>query len=120
MNRRLFLLAGLASAGCATVPPTLLPWTPGETLAELEPLYDVVADRRGLRLIVASQGCTGRADWTFYAEPRPGGVALAFARRRLDPCRAPAGGRAELLFRWEELGLPPRARVAIVNPIGAP
>ncbi|WP_374468986.1 hypothetical protein [Phenylobacterium sp.] len=117
MNRRLFVLAGVALAGCATLPPVLVAPAEGEVLPELEPVFGVVAGRGGLRVSVASRGCTGRGDWVSYVEDRGGRQAVAFARRRLDPCRSLAAGRTEILFTWRELGLRPGPRLTLLNPV---
>jgi hypothetical protein len=138
VNRRIFLLATLALGGCASAPaapPTPAPSTPGPTrlptptpvpptaapqppapLAELEPLYSLVAGRDGLAIQVSSHGCTSKADFTFYVQRRSGFVSLAFARRRVDACKTL--GRAEITFTWAELGLDARTPVFLLNPIG--
>jgi hypothetical protein len=119
MNRRLFVLASLALAGCATVatPPAVAPaYGP---LAELEPLYSAVAGRDALTLRVATNGCTAKPDFTFYAERRSGAVTLAFARKRVDVCRSLAMGQQEIAFSWAELGVDPRTPVFLLNPLTA-
>jgi hypothetical protein len=118
MRRRLFLAAAFALAGCASAPagtPILAP--AGAPLAELEPLYRAEAGRDGLTLGVASNGCTAKADFAFHVERRDGAVMLAFGRRRVDPCRSFAMGRADLSFTWDELGVAPRTPVFLLNPL---
>jgi len=117
VNRRAFTLAALALAGCATAPPRVTPAASG--LAELEPLYRADAGREALTLSVASNGCTAKADFTFYVERRGGVVSAAFARRRVDPCKSFAMGRAEIAFTWTELGVEPREQVFLLNPVTA-
>jgi hypothetical protein len=119
MNRRLFLAAALALAGCATVPPPRA-LTPAETaLGELEPLYAATAGREAIVISVPSNGCTAKADFAFYVERRGQAVTLAFARKRLDSCKSFAMGRTELSFTWAELGLAPRTPVFLLNPLVA-
>ena len=115
MNRRLFVFAALALAGCATVAP---PPAPG-ALGELEPLYSAQAGREALKIRVASNGCTAKADFAFYVERRGEAVTLAFGRKRVDPCKSFVMGQTELSFTWEELGLAPRAPVFLLNPLVA-
>jgi hypothetical protein len=117
MRRRVFLLAVLALAGCASAPaPGVAPGTP---LGELEPVYRAEAGREALTISVASNGCTAKADFAFSLERRGGELALAFARKRVDPCRSFAIGRTDLVFTWAELGVPARAQVFLLNPLAA-
>ena len=116
MNRRLFFLASLALGGCATMAPT--PSGP-PPLAELESLYSAVAGRETLTIRVASNGCTAKPDFSFYVERRGGTVAIAFARKRVDPCKSFAMGKAEIAFTWAELGVEPMAPLFVLNPVTA-
>ena len=116
MNRRLFVLAALALAGCAATPPPRL--SPAEpVLPELEPLYAAVAGRDALTIRVNSNGCTQKADFAFHLERRGEAVTLAFGRKRIDPCKSFAPGNVELAFTWEELGVPARTPVFLLNPL---
>lgn len=117
MNRRLLILSGLALlAGCAT-PRVVAP--AGSPLAELEPLYAARASREALVISVASNGCTEKADFAFYVERRGEAATLAFGRKRLDPCQSFAMGRTELSFSYEELGVPGRTPLFLLNPMTA-
>jgi len=117
MNRRLFVLSALALGGCATV--GVSPAGPPAPLAELEPLFSAVAGRDGLTIQVNSNGCTAKADFAFYLQRRAGTASLAFARKRVDPCKSFAQGRADIAFTWAELGLEPRSPVFVLNPLTA-
>ena len=116
MTRRLFLLASLALGGCASV--GVAPAGPPAPLAELEPLYSARATAEGLAIRVASRGCTAKPDFAFYVERRGGAATLAFGRRHVDVCKAPAAATEELTFTWTELGLDPKAPVFLLNPVG--
>lgn len=118
MNRRLFVLTALAVCGCATTPAALLP-PPDGPLPELEPLYGAVAGREALTIRVGSNGCTAKADFTFYVERRGPTPTLAFARKRVDTCRSFAMGSTQLVFSWAELGLDGRRPVVLLNPLTA-
>lgn len=118
MNRRLFVLAALAVAGCATRPPPVVA-PAGSPLAELEPIYRIEATRRSLVIRVGSRGCTAKADFAFYLERRGGAVTLAFGRRRVEVCPSPSPGHADISFSWAELGVPPRTPVFLLNPLAA-
>lgn len=117
MDRRLFLLAFAALAGCATLPPPAPAPTP--PYGELEPVYAARAGREGLTLRVGSNGCTARPDFAFYVEKKGEAVQIAFARRRLDACKSFAMGSTEIAFTWAELGLAPRTPVFLLNPLTA-
>ncbi|MEW5684582.1 MAG: hypothetical protein AB1942_06665 [Pseudomonadota bacterium] len=117
MDRRLFLLAALALCGCAGGARVVAP--AGAPLAELEPLYRAEAGRDALTISVASNGCTAKADFAFHLEREGETVTLAFARKRIDRCQSFAMGRTDLTFTWDELGVPARAPVFLLNPMTA-
>ncbi|MDP3747209.1 MAG: hypothetical protein Q8Q88_09200 [Phenylobacterium sp.] len=119
MNRRLFLVAGLALvSGCATAaPPIVAP--AGSALSELEPLYSASAGREALTIRVSSNGCTRKEDFSFFVERRGEAVTLAFGRKRLDPCRSFAMGHTDLTFTYEELGVGQRTPLFLLNPFAA-
>ncbi len=117
MDRRHFVLAALALGGCATfrgAPPLA---SGPKILPELEPLYAAFSGREGLRIKVASNGCTAKADVAFYVERRGHGVAIAFGRKHVEACKSSLKSQAELAFTWEELGLAPNVRIFLLNPI---
>jgi hypothetical protein len=111
-------VAALALGGCATMTPPVAAPAP-RALAELEPLYSAQASREALKIRVASNGCTAKADFAFYLERRGEAAALAFGRKHVDACRSFAQGQTELSFTWEELGLAPHAAVVLLNPLTA-
>lgn len=119
MDRRAFLLAALALAGCATAGPPQRLAPSAAPLAELEPLFSARAGREALVISVGSNGCTTKDDFAFHLERRGEAATLAFARRRIDTCKAFARGRAELAFTWQELGVRPGDPVFLLNPLAA-
>lgn len=120
MNRRLFVLAALALAGCASVPPpTTKIIAPASPLGELEPLFGAGAGRNALTIRVSSNGCTRKEDFAFYVERKGEAVTLSFGRKRLDTCKSFVMGHQDLAFSWAELGLPPRSPVFLLNPLVA-
>lgn len=118
MNRRLFVLAALALAGCASLPPPKIV-APAAPLGELEPLFAARAGPDALTIRVSSNGCTRKDDFAFYVERRGEAVTLSFGRKRLDTCKSFAMGHEDLAFSWAELGLPPSAPVFLLNPLVA-
>jgi hypothetical protein len=120
LSRRLILTfaACALAAGCATAPRTTTVVAPaGSPFGELEPLYAAEAGRGALTIRVSSNGCTQKADFAHFVERKGAGVALAFGRRRLDPCRSFAMGQASLVFTYEELGVEPGAAIFLLNPM---
>ncbi|MBP7705365.1 MAG: hypothetical protein KA105_08820 [Caulobacter sp.] len=115
MNRRLFVIAGtLLLVGCAT--PTVYS-APDVGMVELEPLLAASVAADALTIRVTSTGCTAKDGFAFFVEKGGGRYAVAFARRRLDLCKA-APTPVDLTWSFEELGLPRGAAVAVVNPLG--
>ncbi len=107
-----FAAAALTLAGCATTPVLVA----GETLPELEPLLAARAGAGALTIRVRSRGCAAKADFVFRVDRRDGRAVVAFARRRLETCKGPVGV-ADLVFRYDELGLTRGERIVIANPI---
>ena len=91
-SRRLMLLGAVALlAGCATNPPAVM--APTSAYEELEPVFAVSSAYEAISIRVSSNGCTTKADFTFYVERRGGGgAAVAFARTNPDNCRSFARG----------------------------
>jgi hypothetical protein len=121
LDRRRLLAAGLflALGGCAGRGGVTLVAGGRNGPAELEALSAVEVDATGLTLRVASTGCTTREDFTFYVDRSGPQPAVAFARKRLDLCRREPT-TAAVRFSYQELGLPGRGRLAVLNPVAAP
>jgi len=113
MDRRAFLLG---AGAVAMAPAALAQDAPEPAPAELEPVHKVVADRRGLTVRVTTHGCTAKADFAHFTEPKGQTTTIAFARRRLDRCGQRAG-QLDILFSYEELGLAPDEPVMVLNPL---
>jgi hypothetical protein len=117
MNRRFFLLGGLAVlSACATAPIQVARPRDAE-LGELEGLYAVHTGRHGLTISVVSRGCTRREDFAVFSEPAGEAVSLSFARRRVETCPTGSRTRSQILFGWHELSLTPGQRFYVRNPI---
>jgi hypothetical protein len=84
--------------------------------AELEPVHKVVADKLGLTIRVTTHGCTRKADFAHFTEPKGQTATIAFARKRLDRCGQRAG-QLDILFSYEELGLARDEPVMVLNPL---
>ncbi|SFK32936.1 hypothetical protein [Caulobacter sp. UNC279MFTsu5.1] len=117
-DRRRLLAAGLllALGGCAGRGGVTLVARPGQEAGELEALRGAQAGPSGLVLKVVSHGCTTKADFAFYAGQDGRDRTIAFARKRLDVCKA-APSLAELSFSYQELGLDGAGTVRLLNPL---
>jgi hypothetical protein len=113
MDRRALLLAMAAAALAA---PAFAQDVPEPAPAELEPVHKVIADRHGLTIRVTTHGCTTKADFAHFTEPKGQAITIAFARRRLDRCRS-GESQLDILFSYEELGLTPGQPVMVLNPL---
>jgi len=113
-----FAGAAVALTGCVTTPARVAA-SRDETWPELESLLAVEAASDVLTIRVASKGCTAKADFVFRVERRDDHALVAFARRRVETCKGPAGS-ATLTFGYAELGLTPGERVVIANPVLSP
>jgi hypothetical protein len=118
LDRRRLLAAGLllVLGGCAGRGGVTLVVRPGPEAGELEALRGAVAGPTGLSLKVASTGCTTKADFAFYVEHDGRSETIAFARRRLDVCRA-APSVVEVSFSYGELGIADAGAVRLLNPV---
>lgn len=119
-SRRGFVFAGAALGlfGCTTT-PGLQAAAPGEIFPELEALLGADAGADALVIRVTSKGCAAKGDFVFRVDRNAGHAVVAFARRRLEMCKGPAGA-AELRFGYAELGLARGERIVIANPISPP
>ena len=117
-DRRRLLAAGLflALGGCAGRGGVTLLVRPGQETGELEALKGAQAGATGLALKVLSHGCTTKADFTFYAGQDGRDRTIAFARKRLDGCKA-APNLVEVSFSYDELGLAGARTVRLLNPV---
>ena len=113
MTRRAWLLASLSAlAACASLPSRRLREDVGLEL--LEPIFDVRWDPTGVTIQVRATGCTAKSDFVFYLS-RDGARTLAFARRRVDDCKAPPA-TVPLSWTYAELGVAQGRRPRVVNP----
>jgi hypothetical protein len=113
MDRRGFLLA---VGAMVLAIPAFAQDAPEPAPAELEPVHKVVADKHGLTIRVTTHGCTRKADFAHFTEPKGQTVTIAFARKRLDRCGQRAG-EMDLLFSYAELGLTKDQPVMVLNPL---
>ena len=113
MHRRQFVISAFALTGCASVGADRRP----SDFAELEPLYRAEAGPDGMTISISSNGCTTKADVSFYVERWRRGVTQAFGRKPIDTCKSISAGRTDLNYSWAELGLNPTTPVRVLNPL---
>jgi hypothetical protein len=118
LDRRRLLAAGLflVLGGCVGARGVTLLVRPGQETGELEALKGARAGSAGLALKVLSHGCTTKADFAFYAGQDGPDRTIAFARKRLDVCKA-APNVVEVSFSYDELGLAGAETVRLLNPV---
>ena len=119
VDRRRLLATGLllALGGCVGRGGVTLVGGASRETAELEALNAATAGPEGLRLRVASNGCTRKEDFAFYVDRAAAPPTVAFARKRVDGCHA-APGEVVLSFSYQELGVVGQGRLAVLNPVG--
>jgi hypothetical protein len=88
----------------------------------LEPLHSATVEPGGLRVVVASNGCTSEDSFDVDVD-RSGGPAgeryrVTLQRENPDRCGAPSPEGVELFIPRERLGLGPDATIILANPVG--
>ncbi|HYE47724.1 MAG TPA: hypothetical protein VEA44_18295, partial [Caulobacter sp.] len=107
------LAALLLVSACATRAVYV---APDAGMVELESLLGAEVRADALVIRVTTTGCTAKEDFAFFVERQGDRAAVAFARRKVDRCKA-AARPMEIAFSYAELGLKPGQAVAIVNPL---
>ncbi len=121
---RIVLLAvsALALSGCIYISDNDLPGDFDNDDGASERLYGVTVEPAGVRVVVASNGCTTEESFGVDVEPfRANGsqrYLVRFERETPDRCRALLPDGVELFFSRERLGLAPDAPISISNRIG--
>src|SRR5271170_7441275 len=93
MRLRIGLLTALLLTGAANA----------YTLPAIEPVYGVVVGKDAITVRVAGS-CTRKSDMTVAVAKNPPRPMVLIARKRADGCLQ-AGGQAEVVYSFEELGL---------------
>ncbi|WP_019959602.1 hypothetical protein [Woodsholea maritima] len=105
---------GLAACGHSNYPPYEPPYTPvGEAVYgwRLEANGDLVVR-------VRSSGCTNDASFEPYVEGGPGwDFDVELIRIHEDLCEAFFPNGVEVTYTRDDLGLPPGARLRLINPV---
>ncbi len=121
---RLLLLAAAAAAlsGCIVVSDVDVPGDGFDTGDREERLYGASVEPGGVRIRVASNGCTTEESFDIdvdrfqsNGEPR---YLVRFERDTPDRCRAFVPDGVELFFSRDRLGLSSDALISIANRIG--
>lgn len=116
------LAAMVALAGCIYISDNSIPGDFDDEASAAERLYGVTVEPAGVRVVVASNGCTSEESFDVDVDPfRSNGsqrYLVRFSRFEPDRCRAFLPDGVELFFSRERLGLAPDAPISISNRIG--
>jgi len=86
---------------------------------DLEQLYAVSVEADGVRVRVASNGCTSENSFDIDVDHRGDDrYAISIEREAPDRCRAMLRDGVEVFFSRDRLGLPRDAVITVRNPIG--
>jgi hypothetical protein len=80
------------------------------------PLHAVNFEERGVIVVVTSNGCTRKGDFSIHAEGDTAVPGLRIQRDKHDGCRRKRF-RKKLLFTWRELGVDNGQAFALTNPL---
>ena len=113
-------IAGLGMSGCALAPfgreEPAVRVMPGQ----LEPIHAAAITRDLAVFWVSSNGCTEKEDLTPVIDRAGDGSTITLRRIDEDTCNRPLAEGVEIIWSFEELGLPPGERVRVNNPYQLP
>ena len=87
---------------------------------QIEPVHAAVIARNQAAFWVSSNGCTAKADIQPVVRPSSDGPIITLRRIKEDRCREVRPEGVEMRWSFEELGLPPGARLTVENPYQLP
>lgn len=87
---------------------------------QVEPVHAVAIARDEAVFWVTSNGCTAKEDITPVVRSSIDGPIITLRRIKEDRCRETLPEGAEVRWTFEELGLPPGARLSVENPYQLP
>lgn len=122
MRALCFAAAAFAVSGCIVVDADVDGFDDYDYVRGAERLYAASVEPDGVRVRVASNGCTNEESFDVRVNRtgRDDGVerySVYFDRENPDRCRAMLPDGVELFFTRERLGLPQDASIQIANPI---
>lgn len=122
MRALLLSAAGVALSGCVIVSDVDVPGPAFDGPGAPERLYAAAVEPAGVRIRVASGGCTSEESFDVDVNRigPPGAVRyfVRFDRDTEDNCEAFLPDGVELFFSNERMGLPEAGRITVSNPIG--
>jgi len=83
---------------------------------QVEPVYAAAIARDHAIFWVTSNGCTAKEDLRPVVTEVGAGSEITLRRLKDDRCRSPQPNGLEVRWTFEELGLPPGARLSVRNP----
>lgn len=129
--RRIFTLAGVLAAavalpGCALVDRVTDRFSPTEVVeavdspGQIEPVHAAAIVQDQAVFWVSSNGCTQKADLTPVVRRAGDASVITLRRIKEDRCLQPRDEGVEMRWSFQEMGLPPGARVSVENPYQLP
>lgn len=113
-------VAALSASGCALLPFGRDQATVRVLPGQLEPIHAAAITRDLAVFWVSSNGCTDKDDLTPIVERAGDGSTITLRRIDEDTCDQPMAEGIEIIWSFEELGLPPGSRVQVNNPYQLP
>jgi len=87
---------------------------------QVEPVHAAAIGRDEAVFWVTSNGCTSKEDITPTVRASSEGPIITLRRIKEDRCRETLPNGAEVRWSFEELGLPPGARLSVESPYQLP
>lgn len=120
--RTLVLVAcvALSTSACALFARVEEPVVVRSMPGQLEPIHAAAITRDLAVFWVSSNGCTEKEDLTAIVDRAGDGSTITLRRIDEDTCGRPMAEGVEIIWSFEELGLPPGERVRVNNPYQLP
>ncbi|MEQ7156130.1 hypothetical protein [Brevundimonas aurifodinae] len=116
----LIVAAALATSACALFPRGDATVRTAAMPGQLEPIHAAAITRDLAVFWVSSNGCTDKDDLTPIIDRAGDGSTITLRRIDEDTCDRPMADGVEIIWSFEELGLPPGSRVQVNNPYQLP
>lgn len=116
----LIAVVALATSSCALFPRDAEVVRASAMPGQIEPIHAASITRDLAVFWVSSNGCTDKNDLTPVVDRAGDGSTITLRRIDEDHCDHPMADGVEIIWSFEELGLPPGSRVQVNNPYQLP